>query len=37
LTEDGIPFRTFFDTVKLLRKNEDAINDCLYELKEEGE
>lgn len=37
LTKDGIPFKTFFDTVKTLRENEDAINDCLYELKEEGE
>lgn len=35
LTKDGIPYRTFYDTMRELRKDEDAINDCLYDLKEE--
>lgn len=39
ITEDGIPFRTFFEVANELQKREDDINDALYELskKEENE
>ena len=34
ISEDGIPFKTFFEVANELQQREDEINDALYELSE---